>query len=166
MLPPVLHWVILIPLLAACWLAWSGHGQPYFIGAGLVGIVLTAAVIRFLRLDDPESNATQLGPRFWRYQLWLLREILRSGLRVAGRVTAAEPNVTPGFRTIQAPYPDAFRTTVFACSITLTPGTVAVRVDDAADEILVHALEEQSLDDLESGRMSGTIAHYLKGMKP
>jgi multicomponent Na+:H+ antiporter subunit E len=41
--------------------------------------------------------------------------------------------------------------TILTHSITLTPGTITVSVDE--DTILVHALEENSIQDIEKGEM-------------
>ena len=47
--------------------------------------------------------------------------------------------------------------TIFANSITLTPGTIAVEINK--ETILVHALENQSLEDLKKGDMDKRVTH-------
>ena len=48
-------------------------------------------------------------------------------------------------------------TVVYANSITLTPGTVTVSVDEQKRELLVHALSEKSADSLLSGVMQERV---------
>lgn len=160
---PLFHWLILSLLLSAAWCAWSGLFKPFFLIGGLLALLLTLILARYLRLTHREASLTRLGGRFILYQFWLLKEMLFSGLTVARSILSPEPAMQPGFRWIKAPYPDGFRTAVLANSITLTPGTVSVLVNDKGDEILVHALDASGLDDLSSGRMADVVAHLPEG---
>jgi len=51
--------------------------------------------------------------------------------------------------------------TVYANSITLTPGTVSVSANKK--EVLVHALQKSGIKDLESNKMHDKIKNSLEG---
>ena len=53
---------------------------------------------------------------------------------------------------------DSSEIATLANSITLTPGTIAVQIDN--DELLVHALEADSIGDLADGRMAARVIHF------
>jgi multicomponent Na+:H+ antiporter subunit E len=54
--------------------------------------------------------------------------------------------IEPAFYTIKQPLKRSFNQTIFANSITLTPGTLTVDFDD--DTMLIHGLLPHHIDDL------------------
>jgi len=46
---------------------------------------------------------------------------------------------------------------IYANAITLTPGTVSVKVDTSKESIMVHSLSIESAEDLCSGRMANAV---------
>ena len=72
------------------------------------------------------------------YFSWLFREIAKANMDVVKAVMKPELDVTPGLIKVKAPQKTDIGKTMFANSITLTPGTVSVSLD--GDDILVHSL--------------------------
>lgn len=87
---------------------------------------------------DKETVPYLYIPKTSNYFFWLFREIAKANMDVVKAVLKPELDVKPGLITIKAEQMTDIGRTMFANSITLTPGTVSVSVDD--DEILVHSL--------------------------
>lgn len=86
-----------------------------------------------------------------RYVPWLLLQMVKSALRVARLTLSPSLPVAPAFGWVKSPFASDMAHSIYANSITLTPGTVSVDMQhDAAHgvEIYVHALEPSSLADL------------------
>ena len=69
---------------------------------------------------------------------WLFVEIIKANVAVVRAVMNPDLEVSPTLVKIPAGGKSDIAKTMFANSITLTPGTVSVNVED--DHILVHAL--------------------------
>ncbi len=159
---PVTAVISLVMLLALCWLVWSGMwSYPFLMGCGVVSILLVLAATRWLGLQDREAHAGQLGPRFWLYALWLLKEMFVSSIRVIGRVLSIQGAISPTFGWVVSRVRHPFGHAVYANSITLTPGTVTVALEktptlnqtENETRLYIHALEHASLSDLRQGHM-------------
>jgi len=60
---------------------------------------------------------------------------------------------------VKASQPDELGQTVYANSITLTPGTVAIAVQD--DEITVHALMNETAEGLRTDDMNQRVCAFM-----
>lgn len=94
---------------------------------------------------------------FFMYLLWLMVEIFKSNIAVAKRVIDPKMPIKPILKAIPAPQHTEIGKVIFSNSITLTPGTVAINITKE-NEILVHALHQGELDDLEKGEMGPRVA--------
>jgi len=105
---------------------------------------------------DDEGMPIHLLPRLPFYLPWIAKEVIASNLDVARRVLAfGRPDVSP--RLFDAPttqHSDLGRV-LYANSITLTPGTVSIRVHGA--KITVHAIAEDVAEDLLKGEMDRRV---------
>jgi len=75
---------------------------------------------------------------------------------VTKRILAREMPIKPTLRRVAATPDTELGRVIYANSITLTPGTTAINFTPD-DEILVHALHEDSLHELETGEMAAHI---------
>ena len=78
------------------------------------------------------------------YFRWLFGEIIKANLAVVRAVLSPGLNVSPTLVRIPTPQNTDIGKVMFANSITLTPGTVSVDIQD--DHILVHALLSEMSD--------------------
>ena len=78
------------------------------------------------------------------YFRWLFGEIIKANLAVVRAVLSPGLNVSPTLVRIPTPQNTDIGNVMFANSITLTPGTVSVDIQD--DHILVHALLSEMSD--------------------
>lgn len=148
-------------LLAALWLAVSGVYKPllFILGAGSVALVVWLS----LRMDvvGVEHNPAVYSLRLPIYWGWLVWQIVLANINVARRVLKPG-TIKPRIMTVDVPHRSAVAKVTYANSCTLTPGTVALYLGET--ELTVHALDENSARDLESGVMARRIA-WLEGRK-
>lgn len=157
----MLHILSLGALLAAVWLLLSGMLSPLFLllGAASIGIVLWLAA----RMDvaDQEGVPVSLGLRTFAYWPWLIKEIALSNLDVTRRILSPRLPVSPVEFRVTARQATPLGRTIFANSITLTPGTVSMTIN--GDSILVHALTEEGRDALLAGEMNRRACWFEGG---
>ncbi len=72
------------------------------------------------------------------YFIWLFAEIVKANVAVVRAVLSPDMAVSPTLTRIPTPQKTDIGKVMFANSITLTPGTVSLDIQD--DHILVHAL--------------------------
>ena len=98
--------------------------------------------------------------KIFSYWLWLVWEIIKSNVDVARRVLAPRLRISPRIISLDASQQTALFQTILANSITLTPGTVTVDIEEGI--LLVHALSEDSANDLLEGKFEEKIARVIK----
>lgn len=108
----------------------------------------------------------RVGLRFFKYLAWLCKEMVISTIDVlkviwsngdVSQAHFAEVATTQG----KCSKP-ALGFTILGNSITLTPGTVCVRVDDDSNKIIVHALTKAGMDSLHEGNMDRRVLEALR----
>ncbi|MDF2965057.1 MAG: putative monovalent cation/H+ antiporter subunit [Rickettsiaceae bacterium] len=95
-----------------------------------------------------------------KYLTWLIKEIFWSSFNVA--TIAWQPNFEfkPAYKWITTNQKDELGLVLYANSITLTPGTIAVETND--NNILIHALDGTAIQDLQSGVMDNKVLELIK----
>lgn len=153
------------------WLLLSGHySLPGYGGSWMMifslgvmsSLLVTYLAARMRVIDDDSVPVRRIIPLLT-YIPWLLWEILLSNIDVAWRVWHPDLPISPRF--VKVPYRTRtpFGATVYANSITLTPGTVTILVED--DHFLVHALTEDAAAALEGGEMHRRV-RAVEGTAP
>lgn len=130
--------IILAVGLAAYWLSLSGYFKPLLLILGGLSILTVIGLVYRMKIMDEETVPYFFIPKSMSYFFWLFREIAKANMDVVKAVLKPELDVTPGLITIPADQVTDLGKTMFANSITLTPGTVSVSVDN--NQILVHSL--------------------------
>ncbi len=151
------HTVALFLLLLAVWLLNSGHYTVLITGFGVASCLLVVGLARRMGIVDGEALPIHLLPRLPRYLPWIAKEVVKANFDVARRILSPRrPNVSP--RLFEAPasqHSDLGRV-LYANSITLTPGTVSIKVDGT--KITVHTIAEEVADGLLEGEMDRQVA--------
>lgn len=142
-------------VLFLTWVLLSGHYTPLLLTLGVVSTVLTVALALRMDVVDRESHPVHLTPRVFAYWGWLAVEIVKSSIDVTKRIWSPKLPVTPAVFHIRASQPSELGQVVYANSITLTPGTVTMRLDKG--DLLVHAIAEEVGEDLAAGEMDRRI---------
>lgn len=150
------HLLSLVAGLVILWLLLSGHYAPLTLTLGAASCVFTVVLCRRLGLVNAESVPIQLLPRLPGYMAWLGLQIVHSNLDVAARLLRGRRAISPRTVVIDTRIHDPLGQAILANSITLTPGTVTVGLED--DEAIVHALTDEGATDIEAGTMAARVA--------
>ncbi len=152
-----MHSFTLCLALIASWLLWSGHlDKPFVLLLGLISCLFSLWVCRRMRIVDEEGAPAQLGIRpFTRYAPWLIKEIIVSNIVVAKIILAPKLKLQRNMIEVGVNPKTELGRVILANSITLTPGTVSVSLDD--DRILVHALSFEGAEEDLSGEMDRRV---------
>ena len=142
-------------VLFAFWLLLSGHFDPLLMGLGALASVLVVWLVARMDRVDGERVGAAPGLRIFTYMPWLLWAVARSSIDVARRIWHPALPIRPSWTRLPVRLATPLQRTLYANSITLTPGTLTT--DVAEDHYLVHALSEESLAELESGEMESRI---------
>ena len=147
--------LILFVLLFATWLLWSGHYTPLLLSLGVASCAFVAWMAWRMGLVDREGVPIEIAPRMLLYMPYLGLEIVKANLDVARRIVSPRMPIGPRvFRTKARQKSDLGRV-IYANSITLTPGTVSIKIE--GDEITVHALTEQAQAGVENDEMNRRV---------
>ena len=151
-LPAVL---LLLVVLAICWLLWSGLYKPLLLGLGAFSCVLS--VYMGYRMGFFRHQALMhLLPRLPAYWLWLLREIVSSSIDVAKLILTPSLPVDPVLVELEAEPQSEVGQVILGNSITLSPGTVTLDVHRG--HVLVHCLTRESALSLQGGEANRRAA--------
>lgn len=155
----------LIFTLAILWLLLSGMFKPLLLILGLISIAIVSYLS--LKMKVLMHRGQPLYFRFIpliRYCIWLIGQILLCNIDVVKRILHPQLPIKPLLKAIPAEQNTEIGRVLFANSITLTPGTVAINV--APDgSVLVHALHEDAIFDLEKGEMGRKVAQLEPRLK-
>lgn len=148
--------------LIASWSLWSGHFENWFIPIlGGLSILLCMWISLRMKIVDEEGAPAQLGIRpFTNYAPYLISEIIKSNLEVTKIILSPKMPLSRTMIDVHAQQKSEMGRVILANSITLTPGTVSVNMDD--DTILVHALSFEGAEEDLSGDMGRRICKLEK----
>lgn len=149
-------------IMFAFWILLSGKFDPFHLTLGVISSILIA-----LFSSDHLFHEKQRGGRLaetWRflcYIPWLLYEIILSTIHVT--FFALHPRmksvIDPRIVTFKTKLGNDFSRVTFANSITLTPGTITIFIQDG--EYYVHALSSKAAEGL-PGEMEDRVARIFK----
>tara|TARA_B110000467_G_C17911387_1_gene260020 strand:- start:67 stop:540 length:474 start_codon:yes stop_codon:yes gene_type:complete len=151
-----LHTVCLFLNLAAFWLLNSGHNTLLILLLGLASILLVLVIAHKMDVVDHESQPLYLTRNIFSYYLWLTKEIIKTNIIVVKHIWLGNQSISPTLRRIKISQKTDMGKVIYANSITLTPGTVAIDIID--DEIVVHALLKQDIESLLDGEMDRRVS--------
>jgi multicomponent Na+:H+ antiporter subunit E len=98
-------------------------------------------------------------PSLFKYLLFLLKEIFISTIRVSRIIWSKDLKISPKISSIATKNEADLGIVIFANSISLTPGTVTIDID--GQNLLIHALEEQSIDEIINSKMDEKIKNLF-----
>lgn len=150
------HTISLFLTLTAFWLLISGHYTLLILSLGLISIALVLYIAHRMDVVDHESQPLHLTFKVPGYFLWLFKEIILSNISVVKHIWLGNDTISPVLTTIKASQKTDIGKVIYANSITLTPGTVAVDLD--GDQITVHALLRENIEVLQGGEMDRRIS--------
>ncbi|MEO9876333.1 MAG: Na+/H+ antiporter subunit E [Anderseniella sp.] len=144
--------------LCVGWILWSGYFKPLLLGLGLASaLVCTYLALRMRKADGEGSQfkILQHVHQLATYWPWLLLEIAKSNIEVAKIILSGKMNIDPVMIRLKSGQTTEMGQVIYGNSITLTPGTITVDIEDG--ELLVHALAQSGADGLREGEMDRRI---------
>ena len=144
-------------LLFLFWICLSGHLEPLLLGLGVASVALTIFLSHRMNVIDHESYPLHLSSRFPGFFVYIFREIVKANIDVVTRILRwKEPLISPQMIEIPQSQKTDLGAVIYANSITLTPGTVTVKL--SKDNLTVHALSKEAAIELAKGTMSEEIS--------
>lgn len=148
---------LFLSLLALWWIL-SGYPYPLILGFGLVSVVLAVWLARRMFLTDYEGVPLHLLGRGMLFWPWLLREIWRANITVARIIVSPNMPISPTVFRVPARQKTALGRVLYGNSITLTPGTVTLSVEE--DFLEVHALTREGAAELQTDEMGARVRRF------
>jgi multicomponent Na+:H+ antiporter subunit E len=142
----IIHFGFLTSALFVFWVILSGKMEAQYLIIGLICSIATAVLTRPLLVLPPErTNSSWLSLwdlpwlRFAVYIPWLLWQLVVANVQVALVILHPKLPIEPQVVRFKKHLPHPVARVLLANSITLTPGTVTMDIDE--DEYIVHCLQ-------------------------
>ena len=150
-----MHGLSMTASLMLFWLMMSGDFSRLNLALGIASALLVVAISRRMDVVDQESQPFHLTPRLPMYWGWLAIKVIKSNLDVTRRIWTPGCPISPNVANLRISQETALGKVIYANSITLTPGTVSLKVE--GDEILVHSLSLADIATLQQGEMDRRV---------
>jgi multicomponent Na+:H+ antiporter subunit E len=148
--------VSLAVVLSLLWLLLSGHfDHALLLWLGLASVLASVAISVRMGILDREGHPIHLAFRSLLYWPWLIKEIVLANIDVAKAILGQGVPVAPTVFKVKAVQKTELGQVIYANSITLTPGTVTIEMEDGA--FTIHALTPGAIEGLESGEMNRRV---------
>lgn len=148
-------------ILGGFWILLSGKFDLFHLALGFLSCLLVSFISHDLLFRKTGKARKPVIPvRFALYLPWLLYQIVVANFHVARLALSPRLNRRIGPRIIRfkTKLKGEMAQVTYANSITLTPGTITVRI--TKDEYVVHALSRKSAAGL-PGDMENRVAHVF-----
>ncbi len=158
------HILSLGGFLYILWLLLSGYfTSSLLLGLGAASTLAVIVIARRMDVIDREGHPIDLGPRAALYMPWLGVQIIKSSLHVSAVILQPVMAIRPRMVAIKAGQKTPVGRVIHANSITLTPGTVAIGLEDK--NLRVHALTKKTADDLLGGATDRRVSAIEGGIE-
>lgn len=149
--------VLLFIILFGAWLLMSGHYTPLLISLGVLSCALATVMADRIGGTDEEGLPLHILAGLPSYLVWLIKEIVMSNIATGRLILFGRAR--PVMFSTPATQETAGGLVTYANSITLTPGTVTIEVEDdgRGSRFLVHAVDGSFAEDVESGEMDRRV---------
>ncbi len=151
----------LTAVLAVAWLLWSGLYKPLLLALGAFSCALVVYASLRMRLFEYSVFSVRFGWRLLGYWAWLGKEVVKSSLQVSRAVLSPGLPISPTVAELDAESRHPVDVATLGNCITLTPGTLTIRIRDG--RLLVHALTREGAEDVMGGEMNRRVARLREG---
>ena len=150
-------------ILFGFWILLSGRFDLFHLSLGIISCALVSLLSRDLLFSGKvgRNDLSQLL-RLLRYLPWLFYQIVLANLYVAYLVLhpKSTQKIDPHIVRFKGKLKTDMAVTTFANSITLTPGTITLLVEDGF--FYVHAISKKVADDLLTGEMEDRVGQIYQ----
>ncbi|MEZ5540873.1 MAG: Na+/H+ antiporter subunit E [Pseudomonadota bacterium] len=154
----MMHTIRLATLLFGLWLGLSGHLEPLLLVLGLASTALAVTIARRMDQVDREHHSAHVPLRLLRFWLYLIGKVIAANFHVIRCIVTPGKSISPQLFTVPLPQRSDLGRVIYANSVTLTPGTLTLRV--SPDCLLVHALTRQAARKLQDGTMARKVPDF------
>jgi multicomponent Na+:H+ antiporter subunit E len=142
--------------LLLLWLLLSGYLKTNLIVLGIISCAFVTYLSIKLKIYNSNHKRIKLNLLLPLYIPWLLKEIFKSNLHVARCILSSNDSIQP--QTVRSKPSQKTDTglAVHANSITLTPGTISVDINE--NEIFVHALTNHTAQGIIDGDIDKRVS--------
>ena len=137
-------------LFLLAWIIFNGNVTLEIL---IFGVIIAGAMLAFMcKFMDyslkKEVNVYKKSIWFMAYIVILLREIVKANLAIIPKILTVEEEMEPIIVKFRTSLKSDFTRMLLANSITLTPGTITVSLED--DEYTIHCLDTSLAEGLEN----------------
>mgnify|MGYP002639268588 CR=1 FL=1 len=150
-----MYYLILTVSLALFWVLLSGHFTALLLSLGLVSVLLVVWFLRRMDRIDGEASFMRMSLGLIGYLFWLFWAVVKANLDVVRCIWAPEMPISPNWSRIDTEIVTPLKKTLYANSITITPGTLTTNARE--DHLMVHCLTQANAEDLRDGEMERRI---------
>jgi multicomponent Na+:H+ antiporter subunit E len=152
----------MVVAMGILWLLLSGYwNNATLVGFGILSVGITYWFADRAEVVDREGVPLSIFPRIVTYMGWLFIEIGKANIMVAREALRPKITLAPKVFRVPAHQPSDLTRTIFANSVTLTPGTVTVDVRE--EYLVIHALTEIFADEEAIAQMGTSVARLEAG---
>lgn len=142
----------------------AGSINTFDLVTGVISATIVAVGLRRVTFNqDPNRRSLVRLGRLGIYTPYLLWEILKSNVLVAAVILHPRLPIEPRLTRIRPAVWGGLPITTLANSITLTPGTLSVRVEE--NHLIVHTLVPEAREDLFAGGLERAVRFVFYGRK-
>lgn len=141
-------------LIFIIWLILNDHytGEVCLLGIALTALLGGLLYVLFGYTPKKDLRILRRVPLFLWYLCVLFTEIIKANLAVLSCILFTRRDLSPTIVTFHSGLRTSFGRFILANSITLTPGTITVEVNDEKDLFTVHCIKRPLLDISEDAR--------------
>ena len=137
-------------LFLLAWIIFNGNITLEIL---IFGVVIAAVMLAFMcKFMDyslkKELNVYKKSIWFFMYVVLLIREIIKANLAIIPKILTIEEEMDPIIVKFRTSLKSDFTKMLLANSITLTPGTITVSLEE--DEYTIHCLDTSLAEGLEN----------------
>jgi multicomponent Na+:H+ antiporter subunit E len=159
---PSFYYILILKTLVffLIWLLISASFNQFHVGLGL----FAAFGVAWFNTDRSTSRSVVPRLRIVWYFPWLVGRILQSGFHLSVLILHPALPIDPKLIRYRTKLREEPGIVLLGNSITLTPGTITVEVN--SQDMVVHAMDDASADDITSLRLEQQVARLFgeKGM--
>ena len=164
----MMYQLLVFFLLFLTWVIFSGFFDPFHLTLGAFSCALVTWMSSHMLFENRSRSLGRLVRELFgvaRYLVWLLWQIVLANVHILRLALspAGMRDVEPSIIRFRTGLRSDFAKYVLAQSITLTPGTVTVKIE--GDEFVVHAISRMTADGLD-GSMERKIASIFESEQP
>ena len=152
----IMRFVLTALIMFAFWILLSGKFSFILLLSGIISSLLVSYISHDLLIGNGDMKLGFIRTiRFIRFLPWLLWQIVLANIDLALRTLHPKMPINPMLINFKNNLKTDLGMVILANSITLTPGTVTIDVNE--NEFLVHVISEKAAQSLISGEMQARV---------